>query len=399
MSDDLGYLSGTTTANLFSGSATFSNLIVSTATGSDTLTATLGLNPNLAPALNLTVESDTFQATAPQPAVLLSTNALTYGSLNEGEQSASQQVTLTNTGSATLSISSIAMTGSNPSSFHFGNTAYIYPNGCGTTLAAGASCVIHGHFAPIAVGPLAALVSIVDNAPNSPQTITVGGTGIASPVVSLSAAGIDYGSVNEFQQSGSKYVVLENTGDAPLEIASIAVAGRNRTSFVFADTAYVYPHGCGPVVPARSGCWIHGHFAPVAAGALEATVKIADNAAGSPHKIVVAGTATAEPLTTLSAASITFASQAVGTTSSSQSVTLTNKGGAPLSISSIAVTGADASSFIFANSCGSSLGRGVSCTIHGHFTPAATGPLTAAITITDDSASSPQTIQLSGTGQ
>ena len=399
MSDNLGYLSGTITANLSSGAATFSNIIVSTATTSDALTATLSLNPNLAAALNLAAESGTFQATAPQPAVSLSTNALAYGSLNEGEQSASQQVTVTNTGSATLSISSIAVTGTNASSFLFGNTGYIYPNGCGTTLAVGASCVIHGHFAPIAVGPLAAAVSIADNAPNSPQTITVGGTGIAAPVVNLSAASIDYGSVNEFQQSASKYVVLENTGDAPLEIASITVAGRNPTSFVFADTAYAYPHGCGPVVPARSGCWIHGHFLPVAAGALEATVKIVDNAAGSPQKIVVTGTAAAEPLATLSAASITFVSQAVGTTSSSQSVTLTNKGGAPLSISSIAVTGADASSFIFSNSCGPSLGRGVSCTIHGHFKPTATGPLTAAITISDNSATSPQTIQLGGTGQ
>jgi hypothetical protein len=54
---------------------------------------------------------------------------------------------------------------------------------------------------------------------------------------------------------------------------------------------------------------------------------------------------------------------------------------------------------VFANSCGSSLAIGANCTIHGHFTPTATGALTAAVTITDSASGSPQSISLSGTGQ
>jgi hypothetical protein len=95
---------------------------------------------------------------------------------------------------------------------------------------------------------------------------------------------------------------------------------------------------------------------------------------------------------------LTFAGEPVGVASASQSVTLTNTGTGPLAITSIAVTGTDASSFVFANSCGTSVAGGASCTIHGHFTPAATGALTAAVTITDNASGSPQSITLSGTG-
>jgi hypothetical protein len=78
---------------------------------------------------------------------------------------------------------------------------------------------------------------------------------------------------------------------------------------------------------------------------------------------------------------------------------MTNTGNGALSISSIAVTGVDASSFGFANNCGTSLAPGASCSIHGHFAPTVTGALTAAITITDSASGSPQSIALSGTGQ
>jgi hypothetical protein len=81
----------------------------------------------------------------------------------------------------------------------------------------------------------------------------------------------------------------------------------------------------------------------------------------------------------------------------SQAVTLTATGG-PLTISSISVTGADASSFVFENNCGTSLAAGASCSIHGHFDPMVAGTLTAAVTITDNASNSPQSIALSGDG-
>ncbi len=93
-----------------------------------------------------------------------------------------------------------------------------------------------------------------------------------------------------------------------------------------------------------------------------------------------------------------FANQVLGTSSPSQTVTFTNIGDLPMTISGIAVTGTDAADFSQTNNCGSSLAAGVSCAISVIFTPVQIGPLTAAVTITDDGAGDPQFITLSGTG-
>jgi hypothetical protein len=100
----------------------------------------------------------------------------------------------------------------------------------------------------------------------------------------------------------------------------------------------------------------------------------------------------------LSPGSLTFASQGVGATSSSQSITLNNSGNGALNVASIAVTGTNAGDFSQTNTCGSSLSAGTSCTIGVTFKPTATGTRTAAITLTDNATGSPQSVGLSGTG-
>ena len=85
-------------------------------------------------------------------------------------------------------------------------------------------------------------------------------------------------------------------------------------------------------------------------------------------------------------------------TSSAQVVTLTNMGTSALSITSIAVTGANASDYSQQSTCGASVGVGISCTISVTFTPTSTGTRTASIFISDSSTDSPQQISLKGTG-
>jgi hypothetical protein len=104
------------------------------------------------------------------------------------------------------------------------------------------------------------------------------------------------------------------------------------------------------------------------------------------------------PVASLSAASLSFGSQTVGTTSAAQTVTLSNTGNATLSITSIAVTGTNASDFAQTNTCGSSVTAGAKCTIAVLFTPSALGTRTAALSISDNASGSPQTVPLSGAG-
>ncbi len=100
----------------------------------------------------------------------------------------------------------------------------------------------------------------------------------------------------------------------------------------------------------------------------------------------------------LSPSSLTFASQAVGATSAAQTITLNNTGNAALTLTSIALTGTNPGDFAQTNTCGSSVAAGANCTISVTFTPAASGTLTAAVTLTDNATGSPQTVSLSGTG-
>lgn len=96
----------------------------------------------------------------------------------------------------------------------------------------------------------------------------------------------------------------------------------------------------------------------------------------------------------VSPTSLTFGSQALNTTSAAQSVTVTNSGGAAASVTSVTAGG----DFAQANSCGSSIAAGASCTISVTFTPTASGTRTGTVTVTGSAANSPNAIPLSGTG-
>src|SRR5262249_17311807 len=103
-------------------------------------------------------------------------------------------------------------------------------------------------------------------------------------------------------------------------------------------------------------------------------------------------TASASPI------SLTFPARNVGTTSIPQTVTLTNSGGGALSISSISLTGTNASEFTTSNSCGGSLAPNSSCTISASFAPISSGPKSATLQISGDTtAGLPISIALSGT--
>jgi FG-GAP-like repeat/Abnormal spindle-like microcephaly-assoc'd, ASPM-SPD-2-Hydin len=115
--------------------------------------------------------------------------------------------------------------------------------------------------------------------------------------------------------------------------------------------------------------------------------------AASPQLITLIG-AGLGPLINLSAASLTFASQGLGTSSSPQSVVVTNTGGAPLSFAQISVTG----DFAQTNNCPASLAAAANCTISVTFTPTVNGARTGNVTLTDSDPTGTQVISLSGTG-
>jgi Galactose oxidase, central domain/Cep192 domain 4 len=115
-------------------------------------------------------------SSGPSPAASFSPASLTFTSQPIGTTSAPQQVTLTNTGNAALSISSIGLTGTNAGDFAETNNCPVSP----ATLGAAANCTINVTFTPSLASTETAAISISDNAGGSPQAVALSGTGTSS---------------------------------------------------------------------------------------------------------------------------------------------------------------------------------------------------------------------------
>ncbi len=307
--------------------------------------------------------------------------SLAFGNQNLKTTSAAKTLTLSNAGTAALSITSIAVTGTNVTDFAQTNT-------CGSSVAAGGNCAISVTFSPQAAGTRTASVTVSDNAASSPQAAALSGTGVAVSQASLTPSSLAFGNQNLKTTSAARTLTLSNAGTAALSITSIAVTGTNVADFAQTNT-------CGSSVAAGGSCTISVRFSPQAAGARSAAIAVSDNAAGSPQTGVLSGTGV--PVV-LSPATVSFGNQALNTTSSSKAVKLQNMGSAAVSISSIAIAGANAGDFTETNGCGTSLAAGASCTITVKFIPKALGARSASVTVKDNAAGSPHTAALSGTG-
>lgn len=109
------------------------------------------------------------------------------------------------------------------------------------------------------------------------------------------------------------------------------------------------------------------------------------------------GGAPTSPIALLNPTSLSFPSQILNRPSVSQSLTLTNTGGATLNFT-ISLIGPNVSDFSQTNTCGTSLLAGSSCSFTVTFTPSTFGSRSATINLADNAAGSPHTVSLSGTG-
>jgi hypothetical protein len=314
------------------------------------------------------------------PPISVLPKSLTFANQLVGTSSATQAITITNNGAAATT-TTIAASGD----FSETNTCPVSP----ATLAVAANCAVDVAFKPTAIGVRNGAITVTHKLAGSPQSVALSGTGVA-PSVTLGGNSISFGNQNVGTTSGVQMVNLSNTGTATLTIASISIAGANAGDFAQTNT-------CGGSVAAGANCSISVTFKPTAAGTRSASVKITDNAAGSPQNVALTGTGVT-PAVMLSATSLNFGGQLVTTASAAQNVTLTNNGTATLNISSIAVTGANSGDFSETNTCGASVAAAGNCTISVNFKPTATGNRAASVTITDDAAGSPQAAALTGTG-
>ncbi len=306
--------------------------------------------------------------------VSLSPTSLTFAAQTVDTTSAPETVTLTNTGSATLTVNSITNSGN-----------YSQTNTCGSSVAAGASCAINVVFTPTSTGTRGGTLVVSDSAGNSPQTAGLTGTGLAQ-TATLSPSSLSFGSQMVNTKSATKSVKLTNNTGATITIFGITTSGN-----------YSETNTCGTSLAATKVCAIAVMFTPTTTGTVPGTLTITSSYAGSPQTLPIIGTGVA-PTAVFAPTSLTFANQAVGTSSPVNSVTLTNSGTAALTISSISVTGTDTTDFSQTNTCGTTLSVNASCSISVTFTPTASGTRAASVSVSDNAAGSPQSVPLTGNG-
>jgi hypothetical protein len=183
---------------------------------------------------------------------------------------------ITNTGTATLTITQVNETGS-----AFSVSGYTLP----LSVNAGNQTTITVAFLPTSVGAVSGNISIVSNAPTSPTSVGLSGTGIAATfTLGISPASLSFGNVTTNTSSTPQDVTITNTGNSKVAISLITLSG----------SGYSMTGGSAPVtlIPSQN-LVLTIQFSPTAAGSVSGSISIVSNASGSPASVSLSGTGVA----------------------------------------------------------------------------------------------------------
>ena len=321
----------------------------------------------------------TFSLASGNPVVSLSSSNLTLAGQLLTTTSASKSVTLTNTGTAPLTISAMLASGNYGGS----HNCPLSPS----TLAPNASCTINLNFTPTIAGSIAGEITISDNAAGSPHLINLTGTGLTS--VSMSPASVAFGTVMVGTTSAAKTVTLTNNLSSALNLTLVT---SNGYSAVGSGT-----NPCGSTLAGRAKCTMDVTFSPTSNGTIQGAMQVTCNAALSPQDLQLSGTGSggaSSPLS-FSPANMSF-TQFVGTTGS-KALTVTNISTAAVNIASISASGNFQAAATGSTPCGGSLAAGAKCTLAVSFSPSINATIKGAVAIAVGSGNS-QFYNVTGSG-
>ena len=293
---------------------------------------------------------------------------LVFGNQALNTTSPAQMVTLTNVGGGSMTISAISTAGD-----------FAVTHNC-STLSPGSSCTANVTFTPTATRARSGTLYFFDNASNSPQSVSLSGTG-TGPEISFSPASVNFPLQPVGTSSTPQTLTVMNTGTAPLAISSIQVSGD-----------YTATNTCSAAIAPAGTCSVTVTFHPTQYGSRPGLLSFTDNAAASPQTVALGGSGAA-PVAYINPPSVTFSGVTiVGGQSQASSVLYENTGNSTLVINSISISG----DFTQSNTCGSSLTPSVGCWITVTFTPTATGTRTGTLTLSDNASGSAHIVALNG---
>jgi hypothetical protein len=346
-----------------------------TANGADTGNVTIISNDPNTPAFL------TLSGTGLAPTVGLSPNPRSFPDTNVGSTSAAQTITLSNTGNGTLNISSIT---ASPAEYSkTGST-------CGSTLAAGSSCTTSVTFTPSASGSRPGTLTLVtSNASPLQYTVNLSGNGTTPATATLAPTSLNFGPQNVGSTGAAQTITLTNSGTLSLSSIVISHTGDYATPAAASNP-------CGATLAGGASCNISVTFTPTATGSRPGTVAV--NSSAGTSSATLSGSGTTAPTATLAPTTLTFSGQLVGTTSTAQTITLSNSGTLPLNSIVISHTGDYATPAAASNPCGATLAGGSSCNISVTFTPTTSGTRSGSVTVASNAPGGNTMVSLSGSG-
>ena len=319
------------------------------------------------------VEATGTGVAAGRPDVHLDKTHIDYGSEQVGTIK-TDTITVTNAGTVPLTIASIVASG----------TDYSQTNDCGAGLAVDGSCTITVTFEPATVGAFSGLVTINDNADDSPQTVSLEGKGV-SPDAILTPGVIEFGHQTIDKSSDEREIVLLNSGTSDLTITDISTS----------DSVYVQTNNCPATLEAKKSCSIYVVFSPTETGLVAGTLTVSDDAtSGGAQVVYLFGTGITGPDVDIVPGLHDFGDIEVGNTSQPQDFEVTNTGDGDLSIYSITAN----SDFAQTNDCPETLAEEETCTIEATFIPEVAGNFFGFLSIADDATGSPHRANMWGYG-
>src|SRR5438270_677847 len=194
---------------------------------------------------------------------------VSFGSVSVGSTS-TQSVTLTNSGSASVTVSQATVSG----------TAFTVTKGTPlSSIAPGQSATLQIQFAPSSSGNLTGSFTVASDATNSPTTVYLAGTGGATSQLTASPGSLSFGNVN-VGVSPSLGITLTNSGNSNVTISSVNTSGAGYSASGVGSSATLTP---------GQTATLNVTFAPTAAGSVTGSVSVASNASNSPATISLSG--------------------------------------------------------------------------------------------------------------
>ncbi|MFZ6769475.1 choice-of-anchor D domain-containing protein [Undibacterium sp. Di26W] len=314
------------------------------------------------------------------PIATVSPASLVFNGTTIGQTSTALSTTVSNTGSAALNLTAIALTGGTSGDFSLAGGSCA----AGAALAPSATCTVLATFKPTAQGTRTTSISISHNATGGSSLVSLSGTGNAAAQagVAVSATSLNFGSVLVNAASAAQTITISNSGQAALNFSSIGLTGANASIFALGGSCSTQT-----AVAAGGQCTVTVQATPAAAGAFAAALNIASNASNGSVVISLTGSgAAATPAITATPSVLAFGAQTVGGNPVTQQISLSNTGNVVLTLSSVKVSGSSAIVIGAGNTCGSSLAVGASCNVPVVFTPATEGDASASLAVTSNAA-------------